>query len=223
MPERCGAPDVNALMTPLQSLANRTYEVVLSNLTCTENWGYFLFDDKFKHEYQLRSRIGVIWLCSLLDTMEAQQRFLPEIKREAMEDGLESIAHSTRELQKFCFIVGELLSEYSREEQIYLQDHRNTLVHSYLASRHRTFITVKHYSNSQLNSERLPWDAYHQIIRSFLETTPHWETDIYELLARVLSDNHSHRYWQVLANLQARRNDIYYMLCEGKLFTLVVS
>jgi hypothetical protein len=210
-------------MSPFQSLVNRTFEILLSNTTCLENWSFVLFSPDFDKEYQLRTRVGVVWLCSLLDTMEAQQRFLPEIEAEASASGFPTIVHAVTEMRKFCSLVGEVLDTYTREEHIYLQDYRNTLVHSYLSNRHRSTVSTKHYKNGKVVSEILPWDEYHEIIRSFIVGSPHWEKAIYDMLSRVISHESPHRYWVVAGNIRARRDEIYRMLCGQKPFTFIVE
>ena len=107
-------------MDSFLALASRAYEVVVTHVTCMNNWGFYLFNSEFDNEPELRNKIGTIWLCSLLDTLEAQHRFLPEIEKEALANGWPIFAYNARRLTGIGAVTSELLGILSREEQIFL-------------------------------------------------------------------------------------------------------
>lgn len=207
-------------MDPFLSLANRVFEVVMSNQTCINTWGVYLFDADFDKEQELRNKLGTIWLCSLLDTLEAQYRFLPEIAREAKTNGWSSLEQACQQLEKFCVVVGEVLEMYSREEQIFLVNLRNQFVHSYLAGRHREAIPVKYCSGGKLVSETIPSDEYHAIANRFFFGSLPLDPLLSSLLSRAL--NRNLRYWQAVGVFQQSADTLYKVIREGKNFTVTI-
>lgn len=203
-------------MDSFLALANRTYEVVVTHVTCMNNWGFYLFNSEFDNEPELRNKIGTIWLCSLLDTLEAQHRFLPEIEKEALANGWPILAYNARRLTGIGTVTSELLGTLSREEQIFLGDFRNQLVHSYLAGRHKKFITVKHCKKGLLISERLVDTEYQALIRSFHEPTRPMDQIVNPMIAKVIDRDKPHRYWGALGVLQRNSEAIYLALREGR-------
>jgi hypothetical protein len=203
-------------MDPFLSLANRTYEIVVSHVTCLSNWGFYLFNSEFDGEPELRNKIGTIWICSLLDTLEAEHRFLPEIEKEALANGWQILAYNARWLTGFGAITSELLGSLSREEQIFLGDFRNQLVHSYLAGRHKKFITVKHCEEGRLVSERLADIEYQALIRSFHEPPRSMDQIIQPMISKLIDRGTSHSYWDALGALQRNSEAIYLALREDR-------
>ncbi len=192
-------------------LVNRVYEVVSSNNTCVSNWGFYLFSHEFDKEFELRNKIGTIWICSLMDTMEAQQIELPKLKKEADEQGWFMLADAIDQLSNFCVLVGELLEVLSREEQIYLYDYRNQLVHAFLTSRHKDIISVKFFAKKRFEKEKIPYEEYHRICREHTGTLDSYlSTIIAKTLDRKL------RYWQAVGVFQKEMSSLYQCLQDGK-------
>lgn len=50
-----------------------------------------------------------IWICALLDTLEAEIRFLPEAIKEAELEGWSSLVYNGQQLQKLCKYTSDLL------------------------------------------------------------------------------------------------------------------
>lgn len=201
------------------NLANRLNEVVVGNLTCTETWGFYLFDPAFQSEPELRNKIGTIWLCSLLDTLEADIRFIPAISEEAAKKGYESLVVNCAQLQKFCTLVGELMDQYSREEQIFLVDLRSQWVHGYFANRHRPLVQVKFAASGVIVSQKLPWEVYSEVIRMVGGDRPLDKT-LSPLIARAL--NRKLRYWVAVEGLQRHREELYRIIREGEVFQITI-
>lgn len=203
-------------MDPFLSLANRLYEVVLANVTAVEVWGFYLTSPEFDKEAGLRNRVGVIWICSLLDTLEAETRFLPEAAREAEAKGFASLAHNAHQLRNFCVIVGEVLDKYTREEQIFLADLRNQWVHTYFANRHRDAISVKYAAKGKVIMERLTGQEYFVAMSALYDQAKASGLDnvLTPLVARALDQ--TLRYWSVMAILQRDREKMYKLLREGQ-------
>jgi hypothetical protein len=207
-------------MDPFLNLANRLYEIVLSNINCLKNWGFYMLSAEFDDELELRNKIGTIWICSLLDTLEAERRFLPDVEKEAKHLNFGTLVEATHELAKFGMVTGEVLELFSREEQIYLQDFRNQLVHSYLASRHRSHITVKYFTQGVLHSEKLSDKDYQSLIRTFYEPANNPDELLYAMLSRILDRTKPHRYWAAVELLERKSQDLYKALLERTPFHL---
>jgi len=207
-------------MSPFLNLANRLYEVIVSNINCLNNWGIYLFNPDFDNEPELRNKIGTIWLCSQLDTYEAHHRHIPEVVQEAKKNNWPSLIHNAKQIRHFCYAAGEVLNKFSREEQIFLVDFRNQLVHSYLRGRHSQAIKVKYYSNGQLMTESLSWKEYSDITKQFYEKAP-----LDEVLAQIIKkalDPNLH-YWQLVNYFDKNKETLYKLMREGKTFSVFPS
>lgn len=201
-------------------LANRAYEVVIASLTPLEAWGFFLTDSAFDGEPELRNRLTTLWICSVFDVMEAELRFLPEIKREAKESGFATLAHNCIQLQKYCTLAGEFLDRFTREEQIFLMDTRNQWVHGYYAARHRNTIKVKIVANGRLEVESLDIEDYRLIIRSFYEDGKTLDQALAPIRDKAL--DRSQRYWEALSAFQKHKDRIYEILRTDQTLQITV-
>ncbi len=196
------------------NLANRLYEVLVGNLSTFRCWGFYLFDAEFDDEPELRNKIGVIWICSLRDSIEAQHRFLPQIAKEAQEQGFDSLVENSKQLQNFCVLIAELLGEFSREEQIFLDDLRNQWVHSYFSKRHREEFPVKFCADGELVHEQITRDEYDAVIRSFYANGESLDEILAPMISRAI-DTKRHRYWYAIEAWQKDSEAIYAAFRNG--------
>jgi hypothetical protein len=201
------------------NLANRLYEVFRGNLTCVNTWGVYLFDSDFDSEPELRNKIGTIWFCALLDTLEAESRFIPAAIQEAEREGWESLVHNGLQLQNLCQLTSELLDSFTREEQIFLLDLRNQWTHGYLANRHRERVTVKYTQNGKLRSEQLSNSEYTEVTRVFFEQG-NLDNTLKPIISRALDKKH--RYWTAVGVLQKFEKEMYRILRDGETFNITV-
>lgn len=201
-------------------LANRAYEVVIASLTPLEAWGFYLTDSAFDREPELRNRLTTLWICSVLDVMEAELRFLPEIKREAEQNGFVILADNCIQLQKYCTLAGEFLDQFTREEQIFLMDIRNQWVHGYYAARHRNIIKVKVVTNGKLEVESLDIEDFRHIVRSFYEDGKTLDQALAPIREKAL--DRSQRYWAALSAFQKHRDRIYEILRTDQTLQITV-
>lgn len=202
------------------SLANRTYEVVVAILTSVESWGIYLTSPEFDKEQELRNKVGTIWICSLLDTLDAKERFLPEIAEEAKKSGHTSLVHNCAQLQNLCALVGEVLNEFSREEQILLTDLRNQLVHGYLTNRHQAQVSVKYVSARKIVKEKIANSSYYEIVNRFYLNGQPFDQTLAPLIARAL--NKKLRYWDAIAHFQKNREAVYSAILNRKTFEICI-
>lgn len=198
-------------------LVNRLHEVIVANLTAIEIWGFYLTSPEFSKELELRNKLGVIWICSLIDTVEAEMRFLPEVEKEATEHGFLNVAKNAARLQKLCKIVGEVLALYNPHEQLFMTTLRNQWVHSYLANRHKVSVNIKYFENGSIVSASMDNESYHSAIRPFFESNEHrLDITLRDLVERSLL-NTTLRYWNVIGILQARKEEIYRAMRDDRL------
>jgi hypothetical protein len=198
------------------NLANRLYEVVLGNLTCADTWSYYLFHKDFDRHPELRNKVGTIWVCSLFDTLDASQHYIPAIKNEANELGLHSIAYNCDQMQKFCAATAELLDKFTKAEQVFLVDVRNQSVHGYLNGRHQRQVSIKYLDRGNFIKEKLKHSDYADLIRPFYEFGE--ESVLSILLRRVL--DRSLLYWRLTEGLRRQGDNLYRGIREGERFQI---
>jgi len=196
------------------NLANRLYEVLRGNLSTFECWGFYLLVSEFYCEPELRNKLGVIWFCSLMDSIEAQSRFLPQIAREAEEQGFDSLVENSKQLQNFCTLIAEFLSTFSREEQIALNNLRNQWVHSYFSMRHREEVPVKYCAKGELVTEKLTNAEYSDVIRLLTDSGKSLDETLSPIISRMLNLK-KHRYWYALEAWQKDHEAIYEAFRNG--------
>jgi len=195
-------------------LVNRLYEVILGNLSTFTCWGFYLFSEEFDKEPELRNKLGVLWICALLDSVQAQKGALHRVIIEASDNGFESIEENGRQLQNFCVLIAEFLGEFSREEQIYLIDLRNQWVHSYLINRHQDNVKIKYVADGEFMSDRISSDVYNEILRSCHARGASVDEVLSPIIARALNLK-KHRYWRALQDLQKDHDAIYQAFRDG--------
>jgi hypothetical protein len=208
-------------MTDHLWLSNRLYEIINGNLTCMETWGFYLFEPVFDDEPELRNKIGVIWFCSLLDTLYASEQHLPKIAAEAGKKGFHSLQHNAAEMKKFCGVVGTLIAQYSREEQAFLVNLRNQYVHGYLNGRHQRTINFRFYAEGRVKQDALPFAEYNDLVRPFYENGQDLDLTVRKLLAAVL--DRTHLYWRIAEALRRQKDDLYRIIREGEKFSIDLS
>lgn len=189
------------------SLTNKIYEVVFGNYICFKNWSVYLFDDDFKKEKELRNKIGVIWLCSLFDTAAAGAKDLPKYIIQAESKGWNVLAENTRQISKLCTMSTELLEKLTKEEQVFITDMRNQLVHGAFNNRHNDKVSVKYFISGEFKTEKISREDYAAIIRSF-----HDRGDLDGVLGGIidrflnLSETY---YWRLFGLMQNNHSVVY--------------
>ncbi len=159
-----------------------------------------MFSPEFDNEQELRTRVGVIWLCSLLDSVEGERRSVASYRKKATERGLTHLVPFCDQAERFVKTVEEILSRYSRDEQLFISDFRDQIVHSWLGRRHMDHFRVRHFDGKNIVREELGMMDHAAIVRPF------YETGIYDLdLPRILSRfrDLTLRYWHVVIEMNA--------------------
>ena len=179
-------------------LINAIYCLLLDNLSCTRNWGFFLFSPEFDEEIELRNRIGAIWISALLDSLEGEQRALESYRKDAEGRGVAHLLKACDDVEAFVGSVKEVLSRYTREEQLFISNYRDICVHTWLARRHNPVSTYKHFDGRTLVREKLTSAEHEDLIRPFYERGD-FHGMVQELASR-FRDLHL-RYWHIIVEL----------------------
>lgn len=154
---------------PQIDLINGIQCLLADNLNCNRSWGFFLFSPEFDGEPELRNRIGAIWLCSLLDSVEGEARVLESYQQRAASLGMGHLVSACDEVALFIDSVEELLARYSRDEQIFLADYRDQCVHSWLGRRHNLESTFKYYDGQAHARVKLTKTEHAMIVLPYYE------------------------------------------------------
>ncbi|KJF90410.1 hypothetical protein [Photobacterium leiognathi] len=196
-------------------LINKVHSLFQDNLRCIEAWGFYIFSDELEREQELKNKLSIIWLASLFDTVVAQSRLIKKYEQEANELGLIHIPRYLAQANVFCDAVKALLQQYSKEEQIFIQNIRNQWVHSHLNGVHSESIKVKYLENGEIVSKNLPYEKYHDLIRPVFYQGKLDDT-LASLRQRFMNQNGA--YWYLLKEIQVSIKIIYGAMLNGSEF-----
>lgn len=138
--------------------------------TCFNNWGFYLFDPSFDGEPELRNKINAVWVCSLFDVIDGRKRILTDLERHATYYGNKFHLDCCKFVKEVCEAVEDVLSLYTKDEQIFLNDFRDQLVHSWRWRVHEDVISkVAWFESGEIKREKMSHADYHAIVRPFYE------------------------------------------------------
>ncbi len=211
--------NITAAPRPNIDLVAGLFSLFSDNLSIVRNWGFYLFHPDFDDELALRNRIGVIWLTSLLDSLEGELRSLETYRQMANDRGLPHLLEVCDQASLFMECVKEILRRYSRGQQIFLADMRDQLVHSWLARRHAAQFHIKYFDGQSIVKERLTPAEHANIIRPFYYAGILDET-LYALVERFRDLRL--RYWHVIDELASapELDQIQDEMLGGKIFRI---
>lgn len=195
------------------------FSLFSDNLGIVRNWGFYLFSPEFDTEVALRNRIGVIWLTSLLDSLEGELRSIEKYRQLAEERKLPHLLEVCDQATLFMNCVKEISTRYSREEQIFLADMRDQLVHSWLGRRHTTSFPIKFFDGQKITVNHLTPAEHAEITRSH-----YFSGNLDDTLHRLLDRFRDMRlrYWHVIDELTRTPNldRVQDLMLEGKPFRI---
>jgi hypothetical protein len=199
-------------------LINGIFCLFSDNITCVSTWGFYLFDAAFDAERELRNKIGLICVASLLDAIEGADRMLASYVERATELGLSHLAIFCAQADVFIGLIEGVASLYTREEQAFISSVRDQFVHSWLAKRHRDRISIKYFDGKKLTTEELPAAAYHALVRPFYESPEGFEASLTRLVDRFLREPKD--YWSAVATVKAALPELQRAMLEGREFIM---
>jgi len=148
-----------------KALAAKVIGLVEDGRTMANNWGFYLFSSELAGEPQLRDKISVVMISGLLDTVEAKNRVIEAYRRDAKTKGFENIVAWCDRAKEWCTAAENVLSLFSKEEQLFIQDTRNRLVHGWLNNTHRERIRVKYFNGATIVSTEVVREEYFDLLK----------------------------------------------------------
>jgi len=213
------APQAAKPAPPNIDLINSIYMLLADNVNCARNWGFFLFSKEFDNESELRGKLANIWLHALVDSLEAEQKNLLEYEGRCHDLGLVNLVSGCAEVRKFLSTVREVVSHYSRTEQLFLLDNYRQLTSGF-TDRSAVMIPVRYFDGQRVVSEWLERVTYHDLIRPLYEKGK-LDGTIKELTDR--ARNQALRYWRMVTALtESELDSIYGAMLEGRSFLIPV-
>lgn len=199
-------------------LVNGIFCLFSDNITCVGTWGFYLFDAAFDAERELRNKIGIICLGSLLDAIEGADRMLAIYVERATTLGLSHLALFCAQADTFIGLIKGVASLYTREEQAFISSVRDQFVHSWLAKRHRDRISTKYFDGNKIIKEELVAGAYHALVRPFYEAPDGFEASLTRLVDRFL--HKPQEYWSAVATVKAALPELQRAMLDGREFLM---
>ncbi len=196
----------NPINKELLTLRNGIFALFSDNVICITTWSAYLFDSKFDDEPELRYKIGVIWLASLLDSLEGELRTLDKYKKEANSMNQPNLIALCNNASDFFSTVREVLSLYNREEQLYILDSRDQFVHSWLSKRHNEKFKVKYVSQGMIITEEVTRVKYYEDLEPFFLDT---RGATYALSSFVERFKKPLRYWSALNSIHGQMDKLH--------------
>ena len=148
-----------------KALAAKIIMLTEDGRTMANNWGFYLFSKELDSEPQLRNNITVIMVSGLLDTVEAEKRVIDKYKLEAEEKGYSNMAIWCDRAKEWCIAAQDILSLFSKEEQLFIQDRRNKLVHGWLNKTHQERFNIQYFNGEKIVQEQVSKEEYNDIIK----------------------------------------------------------
>lgn len=185
------------------------------HLNCAKNWGIYLQAKEFEREPELKNKIIAIWISSLIDPIAKEEGWLKSYLVKARSLGLIHLERYANQAQYFFQSMKNLLSTFTREEQIFITDFRNQLVHGFLAGRHGETLKVRYVSNGEFVTQDIPRQEYEEIIRSVIENST-----MDEVLAglRLRFTDAKSEYWTIFRELQTNQKILHEAMRAGREF-----
>jgi hypothetical protein len=184
-----------------KQFARRCLALVLDSRTLAANWGLYLFDAKFDDELELRNKIGCIWLMGLQDAVVGEARSMDALRAYAEEKGFVNARIFLDRVQEYMEIIKRLLSGYSIDEQIFMQDMRDQFVHGWLSKRQQSKFPVKYFEDGQIKTLVVTSSEYREFLAPLLALGV--DDVLADLVARFKTNNPD--YWAALALFQDQR------------------
>ena len=206
------------LGTPSIKLCNGVFCLFSDNITCLSNWGFYLFDKDFDKEVELRGRIGVICLASLLDAIEGADRMLAKYDDEAAALGLPHLHIFLGQADSFVRLIEEAVALFSEAEQLFINSYRDQLVHSWLANRHRASISVKYFDGASLIRREMAESDYHALVRPFYDHPDGLVRTVQRLIERFIRAPTS--YWSAVHAVMAHLPMVHEAIYGGREFII---
>lgn len=209
---------MTSLGTPSIKLCNGVFCLFSDSITQLSSWGFYLFDKHFDNEPELRGRVGILCIASLLDAIEGADRVIAKYDVEARELGLEHLHIFIGQADTFVGLVEETASLFSKAEQVFIGSYRDQLVHSWLAKRHRPTISVKYFDGERLVRQEMDESDYHALVRPYYESSIGFLPTVQALVDRFTREPTD--YWSAVKSVKAHLDEIHEAIFGGREFII---
>ena len=199
-------------------LCNGVYCLFSDNITLLSNWGFYLLDKDFDKEPELRGRIGILCIASLLDAIEGADRMIAKYETDADVLELPHLHIFLGQADAFVRLIEQAVSLFSDAEQIFIGSYRDQLVHSWLAKRHRASIPVKYFDGSRLVAREMDEEEYHALVRPYYQSPEGLVPTVRQLVDRFIREPKD--YWSAVHSVKAHLAAVHGAIYAGKEFTI---
>lgn len=186
--------------------------LINDHLNCTRNWGYYLLTDKYNNDPGLQGKLASIWMSSLLDPIQKEDKTLQKLRGQIAVSNLEFMGRYLDQVSEFYKSIRELLSEFSKEEQLFVANYRDQLVHSFLAGRHESTRKIRYCENGRFHRPNISRDEYEEIQSAFCEG--HSPDELMAGIRKRFIDQ-KYAYWKILSELMINDKLIYQEMRNG--------
>jgi len=197
-------------------LANRVFACLNEPLMCGRNWGIYLVSRLLDSEPELRNRIAVVWLASLISVAEAERR-LVGLREEAIARSLTHLVDACAQIVHLHRIVKQTLGLFTLEEQIFVQEFARTLTLSWSGKVEPRPVDVTYSSGDHFDVRRVDDEAFQKILRSFYGPGS-LDNTLVQLTRRVLSFELP--YWRIVDALGSHSGPFYDAMLAGDRYIL---
>lgn len=154
-----------------------------------------MFNHQSEPENHLKILTGTIWFCSLYDSIDARDRVLSEYMVIAEANKYKNILKWCDVADELFSSISQLLSSFTKGEQVYIQAVRDTLVHGWLHKRNCNEFYIHYVEKNAYIKQRVSKEAYTKITLPYYEKG--WAKSI---------DNFSHRFLDLNLDLWVKLN-----------------
>lgn len=204
----------NGFTVEQNKIITKVYTLFSDSISVYKTWGFYMFDESFNNEQELRNRIGIIILASLFDPLVSIKK-LDNYREEAKENNLIHLDRYFNQIIEYFDSIKDLLSKYTKEEQVFIDYLRNQYVHSFLGGRHNPTYGIKYIVNKDLIKETLSNNEFHDLTRGM------FENNNLDKLQKVIIDkwlNIGYKYSSIITELLSCENIIRDSIYHGREF-----
>ncbi len=172
-----------------------------------------MLSDKYQGDRPLITKAMVLLFTSLLDVVSSHSKKIDGFKNEAVSKNQLHLVRYCKQSYELVDSIIELWSAFTEEEQIFIQDYRNQLVHGYLNGQNEKHIRVKYIKNGELNVKSMPEREYRLLISQIHERGLFGDV-VLELVMGLM--NKKYKYWKIWDEYSDRHAEIYENMLSGK-------
>lgn len=174
---------------------------------CTNNWVDYVFSEKYEKDRPLRTKSAILILTSLLDVVSSHDKKIEDLKNEAVSFNYGYLVRYCEQATEFKSSILELFRLYTKEEQVFLQDYRNQLVHGYLNGQNEKIIKIKYVSDTgTIEVKNICAVEYNKLINNIHDRGLFGDVSL-ELIGRFI--NKDLKFWKIWQEYSSIHSELY--------------